>query len=170
MHFQNKSFPSEINFENKYTFFIITHFPSGDAKMKKVLLFHACKINISATTDILRITVINQNEKLGLIASLVHHWSTCQAEMSSHPKYLVCPTPWSAQETKQTQIQQIHINCLAKCKDRIFSIHVRLQGTVSDSMMNSKSETTQIPLPWILQSSWEIQINVFNSRPSKGEQ
>lgn len=91
MHFQNKSFPSEINFENKYTFFIITHFPSGDAKMKKVLLFHACKINISATTDILRITVINQNEKLGLIASLVHHWSTCQAEMSSHPKY------WSAQ-------------------------------------------------------------------------
>lgn len=72
MHFQNKRFSSQVNFENKYTLFITTHFPSGNAKMKKVLLFHAGKIDISANTDIPRITVINQNEKLGLIASLVH--------------------------------------------------------------------------------------------------
>lgn len=69
--FQNKSFSSEINFENKHSLFITTHFPSGNAKMKKLLLFHACKIYILATTDIPRITVINQNEKLVLIASLV---------------------------------------------------------------------------------------------------
>lgn len=72
MHFPSKNFPSEINFENKYTLFITTHFPSGNAKMKKVLLFHACKINILATMDIPRITVITQNEKVGLITSLVH--------------------------------------------------------------------------------------------------
>lgn len=65
--------------------FITTHFPSGNAKMKKVLLFHACKINILATMDILRITVITQNEKVGLITSLVHLWRTCRAKMSSYP-------------------------------------------------------------------------------------
>lgn len=63
MHFQGRSFPSEINFENKYMLFVTTHFPSSNAKIKKELLFPACKINISATTNIPRITVINQNEK-----------------------------------------------------------------------------------------------------------
>lgn len=83
-HFQNKSFPSEINFENKYVLFIRTHFPSGNTKMKKVLLFHACKINILATTDIPRTVVINQNEKVGPIASSVHLRSTFPAKMSSY--------------------------------------------------------------------------------------
>lgn len=71
MHFQNKSFPYEINFE-KNMLFITSHFPLGNAKMKQVLLFHAGKINISAMMDIPRITVINENEKVRLIASLVH--------------------------------------------------------------------------------------------------
>lgn len=78
--------------KNKYRLFITTHFPSGNAKMKKVLLYHACKINISATTDIPRKAVINQNEKVELIASLVHLWSACQAKMSSYPRHLLYQT------------------------------------------------------------------------------
>lgn len=57
--------------------------------MKKVILSHACKINISAATDIPRITVIKQNEKAWLIASLVQLWSACQAKVSSYARDLL---------------------------------------------------------------------------------
>lgn len=58
-----KSLLSEIHLENKYIFFVTTHFPSGNTEMKKVLLLPDFKINIWLAMDIPQITLINWNEK-----------------------------------------------------------------------------------------------------------